>query len=512
MVKLYTVMIVDDEPAIRFGIKNAVEWEDLSCEIVALSGSGIEALQTIRKMHPSIVITDIMMPGLSGLDLIRETQSFYPDTKFIILSGYDDFAYAKEAITLGVVDFLLKPLSKKELLAALKKTIGHLRKEGQRLVQDATQESEMRLQARTLFLQQLATGEIRQVQAFSDAARTFHLSSSMAPCTVFFFQLSNQDVKLDDFLNKNALLLHGDWWKQNALSCLFMVNGLEQTLLHEATIMAQQLEEQNLSAILGVGSIVASPLEIASSIQQALFALSYRLYDHKARLFTQSSIVSCNPTYLSNDIDRRDLEQILFHRKSEDLHKWVDSFFQKMLSTMMPPPNYLRGMCVFLLTDISKSVLRESNSTHIDQLSDFSEIYRIMALDELKEYVYHVLENLQDNIIPQATADNDPLIHQAKMLVDDAINVNMTAQEIADRLHMNFTYFSTYFKEKTGENFRVYLQNKKDAYAKRLLSDPQLSIEDVSAALGYADYRCFCRNFKKTNGTTPSQYKKELQK
>lgn len=169
-------------------------------------------------------------------------------------------------------------------------------------------------------------------------------------------------------------------------------------------------------------------------------------------------------------------------------------------------------MCIFLLSDITKTIARRAHiGDEKTENYDFSILHQLKSVREIKNRMKMILYDLVDTVIPESRIDNDPIIHQAKKYINDYIGVNITAQEIANRLHMNFSYFSSYFKEKTGMNFRTYLSDTRNAYAKSLLEDPQFSIDDVSQALGYTDYRSFCRNFKKCNGITPSSFKRRKQ-
>jgi len=143
---------------------------------------------------------------------------------------------------------------------------------------------------------------------------------------------------------------------------------------------------------------------------------------------------------------------------------------------------------------------------------DYVEVNQLLSLSEIEEWVCATLLNIKDVVIPRSRIINDPIIFQAKKIIEDNITPNITAQEIANRLNINYAYFSTYFKEKTGQNFRAYLNDQKNLHAKELLNDDQLSIEDIARSLGYTDYRSFWRNFKNANGITPSEYRNQIKK
>src|SRR4051794_8645973 len=116
---MYKVFIADDEPFIIEGLYDIVDWSELGMEIVGQAENGLEAMEALKRIPADILITDISMPKMNGLDLIRATRSFQPDLKIIVLSGYDEFAYLKEGMALGIENYLLKPINLEEFKATL---------------------------------------------------------------------------------------------------------------------------------------------------------------------------------------------------------------------------------------------------------------------------------------------------------------------------------------------------------------------------------------------------------
>lgn len=504
---LFSVMIIDDEPAIRFGIKNAVEWQMLHCNVIALCAGGHEALSISETMMPDIIITDIMMPGLTGLDLIREIRKSRQDTRFIILSGYDDFSYAKQAIALDVEDFLLKPLSKTELVGAVMKAVQKLM-EYQR--QDAFGMQDLKLSARLLFLQQLARGEIKNEEEYRVSSVGFDLFTKAPPYTVLTFQHQSKGMGImyiPGFMDYSKLI-KADVWDQDELQTLALLHGGKENALHVARQYQEIVRKSDLDIVIGVGETVEKSTEISRSFQKSLLALSYRIFHEQKKVFDFSDITDTSPSFLSYDIDTAALVNILFNGTEDETVAWVKDFFQRLLYVPTPPPSYLKGMCIYLLSDTAKNLMKiQHMSPSLMPNIDYAEINQLLSLAEIERWVRSTLLHMKNNVIPQSKITNDPIIFQAKRLIDDNINFNITAQEISSKLNINFAYFSTYFKAKTGQNFRTYLNERKNEYAKKLLNDDMLSIEDIAHSLGYTDYRSFWRIFKNANGITPSEYR-----
>ena len=116
---MYSVILVDDEPVVREGLEYIIDWEKEGYSVIGSAGNGLEGLELIKKVKPDLVITDIKMPGLTGLEMVGEAKKINPDLKCIILSGYSDFKYAQDAIALGTLHYLLKPIDENELIQIL---------------------------------------------------------------------------------------------------------------------------------------------------------------------------------------------------------------------------------------------------------------------------------------------------------------------------------------------------------------------------------------------------------
>lgn len=504
---IFSVMIVDDEPAIRFGIKNAIDWQTLQCNVIALCAGGHEALQLSETLMPDIIITDIMMPGVTGLDLMREIRKSRQDIRFIILSGYDDFSYAKQAISLDVEDFLLKPLSKTELIAAIGKAIQKLTDYQER---DAHDVHDLKQSARLLFLQQLARGEIKNEEEYQFSAANFELFAQEPPYTILTFQHLTKGMGIAyipgfaDFSKS----IRADVWDQDEYQTLALLHSGQQNALHVARQYQEIIRKSDLDIAIGVGDTVERSTEISRSFQKSLLALSYRIFHGTRRVFDVSDIIDTAPSFLSYDIDTSSLVNILFKGTDDETCDWVKDFFQRLLYIPTSQPSYLKGMCIYLITDTIKNLMKSQHiAPDLMPSIDYAEINQLLSLSEIERWVWATLLHLKNIVIPQSKMTNDPIIFQTKKLIDDNINLNITAQEIAGRLNINFAYFSTYFKAKTGQNFRTYLNDRKNEYAKELLNDDMLSIEDIAHSLGYTDYRSFWRIFKNANGITPSEYR-----
>jgi Response regulator containing CheY-like receiver domain and AraC-type DNA-binding domain len=189
-----------------------------------------------------------------------------------------------------------------------------------------------------------------------------------------------------------------------------------------------------------------------------------------------------------------------------------DSLFQKILFVETPPPSFTRGILIYLIADINRQLGKTLDiDSRILETPDFSIVGEILSVESLRSRTQKYLLKLKNTVIPQSRLQNDPIILSTIRYVDSNISkAGISASEIAGKLNLSDTYFSTIFKAKTGETFRSYVLKRKNEYAKKLLADRSLSMDDIACNLGYTDYRSFHRLFKQLNGISPTEYRKGL--
>ncbi len=524
-----TLLIVDDESEIRSGLRTIIPWQEYSVSLIGCASSGVEALDMIRYYEPDIVITDIQMPGMSGLDLIERVRQEQFDCSFVILSGYDDFQYAKTAIRHGVDDYLLKPVSIQELTDLVKKLKEQILAKRNLHTDQLSTLKQLRHAQVSLRKNNLVPELLRNELSVSEltaAIEEYALPvKNTRSCTAFIQAFTaRQDTDEEEEINRRLLVFFADLEKRLVgfpaltaqlppLSFLIVFNLPDgsgdftalRELLSEAISHAGNYG--NFRLIAAIGKEVPSLMEIAASYQIARQAMTYHIYPRLGCLIDSSVLDRQEPPMIMpgdeflDDILKADTESLRLH---------LDLYFQKLLGRPMPPPSYVYGLCNYLILHLRNALAKYLDESPKSFTGDsYMVLQSLSTIDEIHSWVYDILLGFSDELKVRRATKNDPLIEKAIDYIQSNILKNIHTEDVCNYLGLSKSYFSTYFKNKTQLNFRDYTLDLKISYAQEQLKLPEHTPGDVAIMLGYEDYRSFSRAFKTRTGLAPSDYQKK---
>lgn len=524
-----TLLIVDDEPEIRSGLQSLLCWEEYSVLVIGTAASSVEALDKIRFYEPDIVITDIQMPGKNGLWLVQRAQEEQFDCSFIILTGYDEFQYAKTAIRYGVRDYLLKPVS----ISELKELILRLTEEIlQRRAQSSDRISTLRklrkaqvsLQQRDL-LSQLLGNEISETQLNQVLASCALPIQNQPSCAVFIQAFSplleeTDSAALDQSLSplKQALtnelsglpVLMADLPPSGlllAMNCPFAdARGLS---LHD--LLKQLLEQYapscSFHVFAAIGKEVSSLLEISSSSQTARQVMSWHIYPEAGRILDTSLLSIPQPDILMPD---EGIWDAVLKNNAQEIRQCFTSWLSQLLASPMPPPSYLYSMCNYLIITIQNQMTRYlGRSSQCFTGNTYAALQNLASLEDISSWMCSLLFEFATELQVKRAAQTDPLMDKAISYIQENLLHNPRTEDLCSYLGLGKSYFSTYFKQKAGITFREYMLNLKITYAQEQLKLSCHSPGEIALSLGYEDYRSFSRAFKSRTGFSPSDYQKQ---
>lgn len=535
------VFLVEDEMVIRRGIKNSIDWEKEGYIFCGEASDGELAYPMIIKEKPDILITDIRMPFMDGLELCKLVKKELPNIKILILSGYDEFDYAKEAIRLGVTEYLLKPISSGKLLEALNGVSESIRreKEDKDLVRKYMEEMRENTEhEKQKFFEQMIAGNLSMADALETGKKyEMNLSAGMYNLLLFRFTLGKENRKSGELLGEAEYAIEKlterleyvfefqrgvEGW-----AFLLMADNEEQ-MSERVKELSKDLEEimKNYSTIAyfgGIGQPVARLRELEESFREAERALAARFTMELNRIISVEDIRMAQNVDTLDDIEitsfgeiektRTMLEKFLNNGAEDEIDEFVDVYINEL------PEENLKSVLMrqYIIMDayiVMMSFCEKIEGIEGEMQAQSEELKNsmktIQTLEEIKNYIRMLLKKIigvRDTISGRRYSDIIEIakdqIRKTYMSMSDEISLNTIAAEVG----MSPSYFSSIFSKEMGKTFVEYLTEIRMDRAKELLMCSSMKTSEIGYEVGYKDPHYFSYIFKKTQNCTPKEFR-----
>ena len=520
---MYSVLVVDDEIRQREAVIKSVEWEKAGFNVVGDAENGIEALELLEKLEPDLILTDIKMPLMTGLELARKAREIRPATKFVILSGYDDFEYAQEAFKYNVIRYLLKPISASEMSEEFVKIKAEMDEEFERLKTGSSNEqTQLRLKkAEFLLPLLLGTGEdIYTVQELKDSAKKLGLIKSDGDC------YSVVVSKFKTFGGENCTGEHHIDFVNSivgkyALCESFFVNGRIVTLVtSEPEEMSTKLRLPvielvqsakklfNQKCTIGISQTVDTPSLLSLACTQAITARRYTSDGAGDIRFINDQERKSSFELENVEKSVYKLEQLLKLGNKEEISKFLDDMLsgnnRDAIDYLIIQILATAHRCVSVLSDSDAlSQLFSSNNIFTSRLSfDFNEQYK-------KELISLCLD-ARDIISRSQRHESEAICDRALQIINDEyMNENLSLTDASEKLGVSPNYLSALIKKTKSQNFVALVTERRMKAASDLLLCTSMKIFEISQKCGYSDQHYFSYCFKKYYGMSPNKYREE---
>lgn len=533
------VFLVEDEMVIRRGIKNSIDWEKEGYIFCGEASDGELAYPMIIKEKPDILITDIRMPFMDGLELCKLVKKELPNIKILILSGYDEFDYAKEAIRLGVTEYLLKPISSGKLLEALNGVSESIRreKEDKDLVRKYMEEMRENTEhEKQKFFEQMIAGNLSMADALETGKKyEMNLSAGMYNLLLFRFTLGKENRKSEELLGEAEYAIEKlterleyvfefqrgvEGW-----AFLLMADNEEQ-MSERVKELSKDLEEimKNYSTIAyfgGIGQPVARLRELEESFREAERALAARFTMELNRIISVEDIRMAQNVDTLDDIEitsfgeiektRTMLEKFLNNGAEDEIDEFVDVYINEL------PEENLKSVLMrqYIIMDayiVMMSFCEKIEGIEGEMQAQSEELKNsmktIQTLEEIKNYIRMLLKKIigvRDTISGRLYSDIIEIAKDQirKTYMSDEISLNTIAAEVG----MSPSYFSSIFSKEMGKTFVEYLTEIRMDRAKELLMCSSMKTSEIGYEVGYKDPHYFSYIFKKTQNCTPKEFR-----
>lgn len=532
------VFLVEDEVVMRNGIKNNIPWEQEGFEFVGEASDGELAYPLIKREKPDILITDIRMPFMDGLELSRLVKKELPQIKIIILSGYNEFDYAKTAISIGVTDYLLKPISSAKLLEAVKKVGDMIEKEQDNVRLMERYEKEMEeniLQEKHKLWGALASNRLSTIELLEKGQR-LGMDFTASAYLVFLFKLMQEGdaTGCSDELNRaseKVNSLSSTWEKvlsfdRSPEGWAFLIKGESETEVLE-TFAETEKELLNLVAAYpkveyfgGLGSIVQRIGDIQNSYKEAARAFSSRFFMDANQIADSAEMVPVQneedgkidvSKMLSKKREHELVEKFFKNGTVEEVDSFLDELFQNIGEQNCKSLLYRQYVVMdlfFCATDFLEN-LEIGTEELPEECRDINQIVEKAGNAQSLRHQIGILFSetmmLRDG---HSKKKYSKLLEDAKAFIDENYkHDDMSLNMVAAQVNISPSYFSTIFSNEMGQTFVEYLTYVRLEKARELLMCSNMRTAEIGYEVGYKDSHYFSYIFKKVVGCSPKEYR-----
>ncbi|MGL5635149.1 MAG: response regulator transcription factor [Sarcina sp.] len=491
------VMLVDDERLIIEGLKNIIDWESLDLEIVNTANNGEEAIEKFRENPVDIVVTDINMPKVTGLELLKGLKEINDEVKFIVLSGYDEFSYAKSAIELGVRSYLLKPVNEDELEKALKDisddiNSGHKREEN--LVVKNVKFIDF-LNSRISVEEILEYKNVIEMSLTGKAYLTANIVANK----------DNMDAVMNcirkNIISNFEMVRHHDG-SMTIINCLDNYSSKDALREFYEIIRDVIKVELRTDLFIAIGALVDDFSYLAQSYKASKRAKRHILVEGYGKIIFSEDVesIKCERKSFKQEVEK--LNKLIMEKKQKEASDYLRTLIEN--DGLTPKDIYDLSIKTVIMIDeilkefnLEQSYGREGMASVIVDLCNENtrENIEIFLLAEIEDVIKFISDNAQVY---------SPVVQQVVKLINEEYKQELSLKTLAAKFRINSSYLGQIFSKEVGISFSEYLNKVKNTKAKDLILNTNMKINNIAKEVGYTDTSYFYRKFKKYYGVCPS--------
>lgn len=530
---MYRILLADDEGIMLESLKVILESNfGGECEI-AVAKTGRSVIEQVESFYPHIIFLDIQMPGINGIQAMREIRKSNESIIFIVITAYDRFSYAKEAVNLGAMEYLTKPVNRKVIIDVTMKAMKKVEEERKRLSDDLKIREKLEV-----VIPMIESGFIYNVLLQDDflfyKANYKELLNIRGEYGFIIVTEFGDSIERGIMTNvvgagvrANRLYKEYRDIVQNFFSgiigpvmgnkIVIFVSHESETFTYEerkvviakARNMVYQLEKSMDSKCrIGIG-IVHTIEELKTSYQEAICALK-RGEGNVVHIKDIATEQEEQKSYLE-ELERRYLQYVLRAdligaiANANEIFDWMLEYYSEYRAAME-----VKVLEMILIIEQQAFYKRGVRYGFLYRENYIKEIQQCVNEYELREWLLNKTKEVCSNLTTIKERETDTVIEKAKKYIDTNFQKGISLEEVSRKIDISPYYFSKMFKQKMGETFIEYLTKKRMSHAKELLRNPEYSIKEICMISGYSDPNYFSRIFKKYEGMTPSEYREQV--
>lgn len=516
MIWTMKVMVIDDEPNIREGLKTLIDWETLHCTLIGEAQNGVEGIEKIRLLKPDLVIVDIKMPEVDGIQLIETITHMGMETQFIVLSGYQDFNYAKRAMECHVNHYILKPIDEDLLAVKVKEIYSY---QQNKLIKQKDLENQIQLSKEQMIKyivmgHETAEPYLNSATGYEDLNRWYDLKLPWLTYTVLLLDTSEAGM---NFKERNLMKQHLN--RSGTYSAFFETDGLIGILVknqdldkHCESLQLLRnwvLKQYQKEAVITIGIAVNELKEIGKSYTFARYLMDHRfLYGNQKILQEKTILLLQNNKH--NDSYEADTEVKLYQSVCTNQQNQVNNILEDMRGYMEASgwdTERVKAFYMHVYVSVMTSLIEHQhgllereflNSKVFETLYQQSNLFKLHGF--IKYQLFTICAYIEE-MKPQKTLEM--VLDYMKHHYQEDIKI----EALGKVFHYSSNYLGKQLKKETGKTFNTLLDEVRLQEAQKLLCQPELKIYEIAQITGFHDPDYFTAKFKKYFGLSPKEYR-----
>lgn len=521
---MYKVLLADDEVLDLEGMKRFIPWESLGMTVVDSVNNGFAACEVLEKQHIDILVTDIRMPNMTGLELAQRALAAQEKLRIIFVSGYQDFGYVKQAIALNACSYVLKPMDDAELIDALNKVRRELDRDKEQQITELAY-LQMVPMFKNQYLLQLLEKAYEDVP-FDVFNKEYQIDELNWPARVALLELdhdvseqlnqSEGSVKksiMDAFFSRLETLLEEQYIHYvcrvtDRRSAILMNDESDRAAV--VHILEQLKIEFPFSVTVGISNAASNVQDLHPAYMQAVAALDYKMFRGKGKWIPYGDVPSEDIRDAENIFIQLDsLLSAMTNYELVRVHDELEALL--LLASSLRSKFTIRNFAMYIILKLDEHLhtmnedlfeILDMERKNLDVVLQFETLEDIFLW--LRRRVYEISEHLHN----KKRSKNGRLIQEIVEDVRGRLNESITLRDIANRFSFSPNYLGLLFKEETGQNFSDYVIAMRMEKARDLLVNTKLKIYEIASQAGYQYLPYFSRQFKDTYGMTPLEYRR----
>jgi two-component system response regulator YesN len=541
------LLIVDDEPDTREGLRYYFDWEKYDIEVIGEADDGSTAIPMILEKKPDIILSDIKMPDIDGIQMAKHIRTFNEKVKIVFISGYDDLGFVKSAMKVEAIDYILKPVDLNEMDIVIKRVTKMINEEKDakmlmHKMNDKLQESMPTLREKHFMtLVRDGIGDEKDLSKKMEFLE-LDLPSEGEYCVVvisiddrasLYEKMTEKDKQLTSFsvINICEELINksvkgyvfenrpGEYVSILRPQCREDKENIDYDEEEDLYSLFKDIKDSvymflKISVTIGVGLTVYSLKDIAKSYLKAYENVNQKLFLGKNKIITIDSLET-EEDYI-HQFDFSNTQQLANMIKSSDEEKLInaiDNIFKDLARYKNTNIKYCLNICLQLILTASRQLMElqiNVDESRFDENLIWEQIFKFETLEDMKQLITNYLVKVSQYIAEKRNKRSRNIIEQIKEVIQKKYNENITINDIAKEVYLSNTYLCMMYKQETGETVNEYLTKVRIERAKELLKDPQNKLYDICYSIGYVEPGYFSKIFKKHTGLSPTEYRDKI--